>query len=264
VPVDCAASPEHLLENELFGHERGAYTDARSRQKGLFALAEGGTLFLDEVDALSLAAQAKLLRVLEDHTYKPLGADHFVTANVRVIAASNRDLERCVAERTFRADLYYRLAVFQLHMAPLRERVEDIPMLARHFLERFCAEAAVEPRTFTPAALARLSRYWWPGNVRELLNVVQRGAAFAGLRILPSDLPLPIPADEDDEDPGTMESFRSARARALAVFERGYVERLLRKYDGNVTRAAREAHQDRRAFGRLVKRLGVPRPAPLG
>jgi two-component system, NtrC family, response regulator GlrR len=259
VPVDCAASPEHLLENELFGHERGAYTDARSRQKGLLGIADGGTIFLDEIDALSLAAQAKLLRVLQERTYKPLGSDQFVTANVRVIAASNRNLERCVAERTFRADLYYRLDVFHLPMPPLRDRMADIPLLARHFLDRFCAEAGLERKTFTAAALARLSRHAWPGNVRELLNVVQRAAAFAGPQILPSDLPLPALSEEDAPAP-LFESFRAARARALSAFEHDYVERLMRKHEGNVTRAAREAQQDRRAFGRLVKRLGIPRP----
>ncbi len=251
VPVDCGAVPEHLLENELFGHARGAFTDARSDQKGLAAIAEGGTLFLDEIDALSPPGQGKLLRFLQDRSFRPLGAERFSRADVRVIAATNRDLEGWVREKRFRADLYFRLNVFRLRLIPLRERRADIPLLARHFLRLFDRDRDGAARSFSPAVLRLLEHHAWPGNVRELSNVVERAVAFAeGLQILPCHVSLPPLAEEG----GAVPSFRDARARALADFERAYIEELLHRHHGNITRAAREAGKDRRAFGRLVKK----------
>jgi DNA-binding NtrC family response regulator len=257
VPVDCGGFPELLVENELFGHARGAFTDARSDQKGLAALAQRGTLFLDEIDALSLSSQAKLLRFLEDHVYKPLGAERFERADVRVVAATNRDLEAQVQERRFRADLFFRLNVFRLRIAPLRERRGDIALLAHHFVETLSADLGQGRRALSSAALGCLTQYDWPGNVRELRNEIQRALTFAeGTQILPCHICLPVIPAESQEAPA---SFREARARALWDFERDYLEEILVKHHGNITRAAREAGKERRAFGRLIKKHGIGR-----
>jgi DNA-binding NtrC family response regulator len=255
IPVDCGAYPDHLFENELFGHVRGAYTDAHGDQKGLAALAEGGTLFLDEVDALSPAAQAKLLRFLQERTYKPLGAERFARADVRVLAATNRDLERCVRERRFRPDLFFRLNVLPLHLAPLRARAGDVVLLARHFLATLSARG---PRlSLSPAALRKLNRHDWPGNVRELWNVMQRAALLCdGPQVLPGHVQLARPAPDAGEPPSHAR-FSEARSLALEAFERRYVEEVLERHAGNVTRAAAEAGKERRAFGRLVKKHGL-------
>jgi DNA-binding NtrC family response regulator len=259
IPVECGALPDHLAENEIFGHVRGAFTDAHADQKGLAGMAEGGTLFLDEIDALSLAAQAKLLRFLEDGAYRALGADRFTRANVRVIAATNRDLESCMREKQFRSDLYFRLNVLQLRLPPLRERRGDIGLLARHFLESCCAAGGARRKSFSPATLRILEMYSWPGNVRELYNVVQRAVVFcSGRQILPSHISLSTPAQVPSH---RVSSFRHARKEAIESFEQHYVREMLRKHRGNVTRAAFEAGKDRRAFGRLVKKYSVDRNA---
>jgi DNA-binding NtrC family response regulator len=258
IAVDCGSVPDHLFENELFGHARGAFTDAHRDQRGLVAMAEGGTLFLDEIDALSLATQGKLLRLLQERVYRSLGADRFTRADINIIAATNRDLEVCVREQRFRADLYFRLNVLRLHLPPLRERRGDIPLLARLFLEEARAARSGAPRSFSTAALRTLVRHDWGGNVRELQNVVRRAVVMCeSLQILPSDL-------EGTEGPVTdswRADFRASRAAAVEVFERRYVEELLQRHDGNVTRAAREAQKDRRAFGRLIKKYGIDKHA---
>ncbi|MEP6994016.1 MAG: sigma-54 dependent transcriptional regulator [Acidobacteriota bacterium] len=259
VPVDCSALPEHLFENEVFGHERGAFTDAHRRREGLVALAEGGTLFLDEVDSLAAAAQAKLLRLLQEKTYRPLGSERFLHADVRVLAASNRDLEAAVRRQQLRADLFFRLDVLRLHLPPLRERAGDIALLARTFLNSLQPPDAAR-RTLSGSALRKLSLYSWPGNVRELWTVLQRTVVFAeGPQILPQDLTLPGSEDGKDD---LERPFRAARAQAVAAFERTYVEDLLRRNGGNVTRAAREARKERRSFGRLVKKYGLRASEP--
>jgi DNA-binding NtrC family response regulator len=256
IPVDCGALPEHLAENELFGHVRGAFTGAHAGQKGLAAMAEGGTLFLDEVDSLALPVQAKLLRFLEDHTYRALGADCFSRANVRVLAASNHDLEACVREKRFRQDLYFRLNVLPLRLPALRERRQDVGLLARHFLESLSRAGSTHPRSFSLSALRALEQYNWPGNVRELFNVVQRAVVLASdAQILPQHLALSVAADST---PAAV-PFREGKIKAIAAYERSFVEELLRKHHGNITRAAHEARQDRRAFGRLVKKHAVDR-----
>jgi DNA-binding NtrC family response regulator len=253
IAVDCGALPDHLFENELFGHARGAFTDAHSDQRGLAAMANGGTLLLDEIDALSLATQGKLLRFLQERTYRPLGSERFTKAEVNVIAASNRDLEQCVRERQFRADLYFRLNVMRLDLPPLVKRPTDIQLLARHFLK--VQSRSSGPKTFTPAALRKLELYDWPGNVRELLNVVQRAIVLSeGAYILPSDISFPI---LDTALESSTESFQLARNRAIESFEKCYVQDLLQKHNGNVTRAAVEAGKDRRAFGRLKKKYKI-------
>ena len=256
IAVDSGALPDSLFENELFGHAAGAFTDARTEQRGLAALAEGGTLFLDEIDALSRALQSKLLRFLEERTFKPLGSERFRRADVRLVAASNRDVEAIVRTGAFRSDLYFRLNVLSVHIPPLRDRREDIVMVAQHLLESQ-TEPGARPHSLAPSALRKLTLHHWPGNVRELLNVVQRAIVFAdGLVIHARDIELPV-LDVEGEAP--VSGFRQARAEALARFERAFVEGLLRKHAGNITRAAREAGKDRRAFGRLAKKLGLSR-----
>jgi DNA-binding NtrC family response regulator len=255
IAVDCGAIPDHLFENELFGHVRGAYTDAHADQKGLIALAHRGTLFLDEVDALSLQLQTKLLRFLQECTYRPLGSDRFVRADIHVIAATNRDIEECVREKQMRSDLYFRLNALRLKLPPLRERRADIELLARHFLKLQPDAARSKPKKLLPAALRKLVLYDWPGNVRELSNVVQCAALLAdGPNILPEHVSLPLSELTDEI---ASEDFRHGRARAIEAFEKRYVEDLLRKHNGNVTRAAFEAGKDRRAFGRLKKKYGL-------
>ncbi len=256
IPVDCGALPDHLFENELFGHVKGAFTDARGDQKGLVAMADGGTLFLDEVDALPLHAQAKLLRFLQERIFKPLGADRFQHANVNVLAATNGDLDALVREQRFRADLYFRLNVLALHLVPLRSRREDIPLLCRHFVATICREQQVGGKTVSPLALGKLTAYDWPGNVRELYNVVQRAVVLSeGDAILAPHVTIGRDADAPREN--AQSSFRQARVRAVEAFERNFVEELMRQHSGNITRAAREAQKDRRAFGRLVKKYGL-------
>lgn len=255
IPVECGAVPDLLAENELFGHARGAYTDAHRDQKGLAALAEGGTLFLDEIDSFSFAAQAKLLRFLQDGAYRALGAERFMKANVRVMAATNRDLQSLVREKLFRSDLYFRLNVIELQLPPLRSRPDDIGLLAQHFLDSYRAAAGGPPRSFSPAALRILEQHDWPGNVRELRNVVQRAVIFsAGPSVLPSHIAIRIPSQPPSR---TNASFRQARQQAINCFERLYVEQALLEHGGNITRAALAAGKDRRAFGRLVKKHGV-------
>ena len=220
IAVDCGAFPDSLFDNELFGHTRGAFTDAYREQKGLVAMAEGGTLFLDEVDSLSPSSQAKLLRFLQERTYRPLGADRFLLADVNVLAATNRDLDELVREKRFRADLFFRLSVLRMHMPPLRDRRDDIPMLARHFLDTLCADEGIARKTLAPATLVAMQRTDWPGNVRELYNIVQRAFVFAdGPQVLPAHITA---ARTGVEEPAAPQDggFRAARARAIEVFER--------------------------------------------
>ncbi|HKY35555.1 MAG TPA: sigma-54 dependent transcriptional regulator [Polyangiaceae bacterium] len=253
VPVDCASIPDHLFENELFGHARGAFTDARSDQRGLIALADGGTLFLDEVDALPPAIQPKLLRFLQERMYRPLGGEKFHHADVNVLAATNQNVERLIREKKFRSDLFFRLNVFSLELPPLRMRPGDVELLAAHFLAM--PKKGSVAKTLSPAALRKLVEYGWPGNVRELANVVQRAATLSeGRVILPTHVML---GRELGGSVPPAEGFRGARAQAIAAFERAYVTDLFFKHGGNVTQAAREARKDRRAFGRLVKKYGL-------
>lgn len=258
VGVDCAALPDQLFENEMFGHARGAFTDAHRDHRGLIAMAEGGTLFLDEIDSLALSSQAKLLRFLQDRQFRALGSDHFEVSNVRVVAATNRDLESAVRDRQFRSDLFFRLNVLRLRLSPLRERGGDVELLACAALKD-CTEVSAGARpSFTQSALKALTLHNWPGNVRELYNVVQRAViASEGGRILPEHLDLPIGEHIANSDAGA--DFRTLRAAAVANFEKQYVEDLLRKHRGNVTHAAREARQDRRAFRRFIRKYNIDR-----
>ncbi len=253
IPVDCGAIPEHLAESELFGHARGAFTGAHRDHKGLVSLADFGTLFLDEIDALSLPTQAKILRFIQERTYRPVGAEQFCRANVRVVAATNRTLEQCVRDKQFRSDLYFRLNVLCLLLPPLRERRGDIKLLARHFLEKLGDSEVAVRKSLSAAALRRLEGHDWPGNVRELFNVLQRAIVLSpGSQILPSHIVISINDSFHGQDVAS--NFRSARSKAIAAFERQYVQDILQTHQGNITHAARDAGQDRRAFGRLAKK----------
>jgi DNA-binding NtrC family response regulator len=256
IPVDCSAFPEHLFETEMFGHARGAFTDAHRDQMGLVALAGSGTLFLDEVDALPIAFQSKLLRFLQEHTYRPIGSERFVKTEVKIISACNQDLNDLLRERRFRLDLFFRLNVLQLHLVPLRERRSDIAVLARYFVSRLSAESGTPPKALAPAVVQKLREYDWPGNVRELYNAIQRAFIFSqGRQIQLRDI-CDLPVLNASSKPSS-DNFRDARARALEAFERTYIEEKLRETGGNITRASRLAGKDRRAFGRLMKRHNI-------
>ncbi len=260
VAVNCAAIPGELVEDELFGHVRGAYTHALAARAGLVAEAEHGTLFLDEIDSLPLAAQAKLLRFLQDQQYRPVGASGLRQAHVRVVAASNRSLDALVAAGQFRQDLLFRLNMLTLTLPPLRERPSDVPLLAQHFLEMGRHEPGHGLKGFAPAALARLAAWHWPGNVRELKHAVDRAALLAaGPRIEAEDLdlgpPPSTPAAADGQGgQGGEAGFAAAKARAVREFERSYIERTLAEAQGNIAQAARLARKHRRAFFELLKK----------
>jgi DNA-binding NtrC family response regulator len=252
IAVDCAALPEHLFENEMYGHARGAFTDAHRDQKGLVALAGDGTLFLDEIDSLPVPAQSKLLRLLQERTYRSVGSERFVQTKVKIVAASNQDIGSLVEAKKFRSDLFFRLNVFGLQLPPLRERRSDIALLARHFLASIAEEYGTPRKTLAPNAVQRLMAYDWPGNVRELYNVVHRAAAFStGTQIHPELPGSPSPQTDSEHN------FREARARVVATFEKDFLEEMLRRASGNVTQAAQLAGKDRRVFGRMMKRHNI-------
>jgi DNA-binding NtrC family response regulator len=254
VAVNCGAIPLDLVESELFGHLKGAFTNAHIAREGLVAEAEGGTLFLDDIDCLPLAAQAKLLRFLQEHEYRPLGASRMRRANVRVIAASNHRLSDMAVRGEFRLDLYYRLNVLNLELPPLRSRREDIAPLAQHFIASF---ARLFDRTVTglsPAALRRLIAHDWPGNVRELENVIERAVLLASTAVLTE---ADVALDRGSEPLPDSESFRAAKARVVHDFERNRIEQLLTAHAGNVTHAAAAARKNRRAFIALMQKYRI-------
>ncbi|HEX8150637.1 MAG TPA: sigma-54 dependent transcriptional regulator [Pyrinomonadaceae bacterium] len=258
VPVNCGALPDTLLETELFGHERGAFTDAHAKREGLIAQAGTGTLFLDEVDALSPKAQVTLLRVLQDKRYRPVGGGRERGVSLRILAATNADLEKLVQAGQFRNDLYYRLCVFFVHLPPLRERRDDIALLASWFLKKHARASAPEPRLM-PAALAELEAYDWPGNIRELENAIIRGihltrtedieAAHLGLS---RHAGPPPPASRAANN--SLRPFKLIKQQVIEAFERDYLIRLLRAHHGNVSHAARTAEKERRDLGKLLKK----------
>ncbi len=251
VPVNCGAIPAELVENELFGHERGAFTGATHAQSGLIREADGGTLFLDEIDCLPLLAQAKLLRFLQDKEYRPLGSSKTRRADVRVIAASNADLGESVRSGRLRQDFYYRLNVVSLRLPSLRERREDITPLARHFLDKYAAEFHKPAISMSADALQKLRLYDWPGNVRELEHLIASAVAMAECDVIESDnLNLPGGVKETG---AASESFREAKIR----FERAYLEDLLLAHKGNITKAAQAARKNRRAFWELIRKYQI-------
>lgn len=253
IAVNCGALPNELVENELFGRVKGGYTNAHTQRAGLVQEAEGGTLFLDDIDCLPLAAQSKLLRFLRQGEYRPVGSNTLLRADVRVIAASNC-LSSLALQGRFRQDLYFRLNVLNLMLPPLRERTEDIPVLALHFTHRFARQFSRPVGALTPGALRKLMAHAWPGNVRELQHVIERAVLMSsGPALLADDIEIEF----GRADAPAEEGFRIAKARVIDNFERGYLEQLLAAYRGNVTHAARAAKKDRRAFFELMRKHRV-------
>ena len=256
IPVNCSALPDHLFENEMFGHARGAYTDAATNEPGLVAVSEGGTLFLDEIDTLSPQCQAKMLRFLQTREYRPLGAARAVTGDVRFVAATNADLAERVSTRAFRADLFHRLNVLRLSIPPLASRIEDIPALAKHFLSIYAAQCGRVGMRLGEAATQKLLRYSWPGNIRELESVIQRAALLAAGQVIQAQ---EMELADDEANPFTRSTLQEAKAEAVEHFEKSFLTGLLATHHGNVSAAARAAGKDRRAFQRLLQKHGVDR-----
>jgi DNA-binding NtrC family response regulator len=260
VVVNCVALSEELLESELFGHEKGAFTGAHQQKRGRLEVAHGGTVFLDEIGDLRPSLQAKLLRVLQDQTFERVGGTRPIHADVRFIAATNRDLAQAVRQGQFRLDLFYRLHVVTVTLPPLRERAVDVPALARHLLERYRREVKREVLGFVPDALACLRRHAWPGNVRELENAIERAVVLSeGPEIGVRDLPVEV---RDVGEAGGLgrESGRSFHA-ALEEYKRGLIASALRRTGGNRTQAARVLGLQRTYLARLIRDLGLAPPA---
>jgi DNA-binding NtrC family response regulator len=257
VAINCAAIPRELLENELFGSERGAYTGSVARKMGKFEIAESGTIFLDEVGDLDIALQAKLLRVLQDRTFERLGGTKTITVDVRVIAASNSDLKKAVEKSQFREDLFYRLSVFPITIPPLRERQEDIPDLADHFVNRYCAEMKKAKKRISKEAMSLLDKYHWPGNVRELENTVERAIILCeGKKRLPEHLAIRIPSPHEirlREGAGLKEVGQHAQAEA----ERALILRVLGQVRGNKRKAAQALKIDYTTLFEKIKKYEI-------
>ena len=282
VVFDCGAVPENLIESELFGHEKGSFTGAIMARQGLFEVAQGGTIFLDELGELSLDLQPKLLRALEQREIRRVGSNKPIKIDVRVVAATNRNLEQEVKAGRFREDLYYRLSVVRLILPPLRERVEDIPLLAKHFLAIGSfnkVDGRPRIRGIARDTLDSMMAYRWPGNVRELLNIVERACAYAdGDYLHPEHLPenisgvgivhrRPEPvasrqgADRDRAEPDMGKPFKEAKEDWVSSFERDYIVSLLKKNSYNISHAAREADIDRKYFRKLMKKYEIAAPS---
>jgi two-component system response regulator GlrR len=244
--INCGAIPEALLESELFGHVRGAFTGAARDHTGLFLAAEGGTVFLDEIGDMPLPLQVKLLRVLQERNVRPVGSTRALPVNVRIVSATHRDLDAAIREGRFREDLYYRLNVVSFMLPPLRERPEDVPLLASHFLADLSSCYRKTVHSLSPEAAQMLVKYDWPGNVRELVNVVEQAVALSTSTVISATL---IESALRFQTPD-FDSFESARGK----FERDYLSRLLRMTNGNVTHAARLAKRNRTEFYKLLHR----------
>ena len=259
VPVDCGAIPESLLESELFGHERGAFTGAHTTSLGLLEFAHKGTLFLDEVCELAPVLQAKLLRTLQERQIRRVGGKDVINVDIRIIAATNKDIETEVREKRFREDLYYRINVVKIKVPGLKERVEDISLLVDHFLKRYSKEWKKEAYSVDNAAMDILCRYYWPGNVRELQNVLKRAVVLTKSNIITTD-DLPEELLEKVTEASSIverEGFFQIRERHIANFEKKYFQSLLTKYKGNVAEASVEANIPRWTFYRLIKKHGL-------
>ncbi|MCR4291910.1 MAG: sigma-54 dependent transcriptional regulator [Candidatus Kuenenia sp.] len=249
IATNCGAIPEGLLENELFGHIRGAYTDAHESKEGLFAQADKGSIFLDEISNTSMIFQIKLLRVLQEREIKPVGSTKNRKINVRIIAASNTDLQKAVSEGTFRDDLFYRIHVMPVYLPPLRQRKDDIPLLATYFITEFCKALKKDPLGFSPAALQRMLLYDWPGNIRELRNKIEHAVIMSNKNsIEPGDI-----FPERNTTTNVFHSYKDAKER----FEREYIENLLKANNGNVTNVSKMASRYRADIYKLIKKYNI-------
>jgi DNA-binding NtrC family response regulator len=265
VPVDCAVLSENLLESELFGHIRGSFTGAVTTKPGLFEVADGGTVFLDEVGNISLPIQAKLLRVLQEREFTPVGGTKAKKVDIRLIAATNKDLEKMIKEGSFREDLYYRLNIVPIYLPPLKERQEDIPLLSVHFLKKYTEEMGKMIKGFTPEAMEKLIKYPWPGNVRELENVIERTVVMIEDEmvrvehlILPGqhekegwDEHIPMTSDE------LKELKKQVREKAVEEIEKAFILNALERHQWNVTRAAEEVGMLRPNFQALMRKYNL-------
>jgi DNA-binding NtrC family response regulator len=262
VVMNCAAMPETLVESELFGHEKGAFTGADSRRMGKFQAADGGTLFLDEIGDMSPGTQAKVLRVLQESAFEPLGGSQLIKVDVRLISASNRNLEQEIEKDNFRRDLYHRIKVVEIEIPPLRQHREDIPVLAEHFLKLFRARYPDGPGRFSPEAVQRLQQHDWPGNVRELKHVIESALVMAsGPDILPAHLALQSGAPQGAEGEAIgidfALPFREAREKAVRQFETQFIARKLRENGGNVSRTAEALGIYRQSLQSKLKKLNL-------
>ncbi len=256
--LHCAAIPEELLESELFGHEKGAFTGAVSQKIGIFEAAHRGTLFLDEVGEMSLAAQVRLLRVLQEKEFIPVGSTTPKTTDVRLIAATNRTLTDEMKKGRFREDLYYRLNVIEIPLPSLRERRDDIPLLAKHFLQKFCSRQQAEQRQLPEETLSRLVRHDWPGNVRELENVIERAVALCASEVIEiADLPTNLQQETAPALAGGESYAHLSLQEARETFEQGYIKEVLTKTGGNITHASKIASIAWQNFHQKLKKYNI-------
>lgn len=266
VKINCAAFPVHLIEDELFGHVRGAFTDARQPKRGLFEEAHGGTLFLDEIGDMDYALQARLLRVLEDGKVRRIGDTQEREVDVRVVAATNCDLQTMIAEQRFREDLYYRLASIPIEVPSLRERREDIPLLVTYYIEHFCREHQLRAKSLSPEAANALVNYHWPGNIRELKNLCERLSIFGGDPIEPDDLPSPIFSEAGEDSSGLLR-ISEVKAMSLKAFknrcEKEFLETMLIRTNWNYVQVAKELEINRSYLHQKITSLGIQRKKGL-
>jgi len=263
IPINCGAIPDNLVENELFGHEKGAYTDAKSSQEGIIGLANHGTIFFDEVEAFSPKGQVVLLRFLQDQFYKPLGAGSSCQANVRIIAATNEKLSQLVERGLFRQDLFYRLNIVRIEMPSLLQRSEDIEVLTDHFLHKYKSQYNQPDKFLNPDSLQWLKRYGWPGNVRELENLLHREFLLADGPCIRLEAVQTIRQERRKSNMDRRQErylknkMQKSKAEVVRCFEKEYLTRLLDETDGNVTEAAKRAGKERRSLGKLIKKYGI-------
>ena len=261
IEVNCAAIPEELIESELFGHEKGAFTGATTMKKGKFDLAHEGTLFLDEIGDMSLKAQSKTLRILQEQKFERVGGSRTIHVDVRVIAATNKDLEAEILKGTFREDLYFRLNVIPIRVPPLRERVDDIPQLVKEFVGEISLDINLEPKNFSDEALAGLKRYHWPGNVRELRNLVERLMIMTqGKEIKASDIPTPFQQEISMGEVYTSGLSATSYKEAKGIFEKAYLKKKLREFNWNVSQTAEAIGIERSNLHKKIKAYGLEDP----
>ncbi|MFZ5425861.1 MAG: sigma-54-dependent transcriptional regulator [Thermodesulfobacteriota bacterium] len=259
ISVNCPAIPEQLLESELFGHVKGAFTGAEKASKGLFLAAGGGTILLDEIGDIPMNVQTKLLRVLQEREVRPVGGSETVNVDVRIIASTNQHLEEKIRDRTFREDLFYRLNVLTIQTPPLRDRREDVPLLASHFLRRTCKEMNLPEKEITPDALGYLAGREWPGNVRELLNFIRRLVVFSPGEVIDAQAARMVDGGGGlvPAQSCALGSYQEAKNHALEAFTRAYVDQLLGRTKGNISEAARVSGLERASLQKILKRLGI-------